>query len=95
MKDCVQESENRYETMKEYRVTKLAKLPEIIRPRYRVIVVDEVANLCDNHPDIEKQLTLLAEKARASGIHLVLSTQRLMPQRLKAVCVVIYHRELR
>ena len=76
LKDCVQESENRYETMKEYRVTKLAKLPEIIRPRYRVIVVDEVANLCDNHPDIEKQLTLLAEKARASGIHLVLSTQR-------------------
>lgn len=76
LQDCVQESENRYEIMKEHRVTKLAQLPESVRPRYRVIVVDEVANLCDNHAYIEKQLTLLAEKARASGIHLVLSTQR-------------------
>ncbi len=76
LQDCVQESENRYELMKEYRVTKLAHLPEAVRPRYRVIVVDEVANLCDNHQGIEAQLTLLAEKARASGIHLVLSTQR-------------------
>lgn len=74
--ESVEESERRYELMSRHRVEKLAQLPESIRPRYRVIVVDELANLLKHHNNIEKQLMMLAEKARASGIHLILSTQR-------------------
>ena len=76
LNDCVKESENRYLLMKEYGVSKLAQLPSKIRPRYRIVVVDEVANLIDNRDGIERLLSHLAEKARASGIHLILSTQR-------------------
>lgn len=74
--DTVAEAENRYLLMKHYGVQKLAQLPEFVRPRYRVIVIDELANLKKQHEGIEAQLIRLAEKARASGIHLILSTQR-------------------
>lgn len=74
--ESVEESERRYTLMSRHGAEKLSQLPDAIRPRYRVIVVDELANLLKQNEDIEKQLIKLAEKARASGIHLVLSTQR-------------------
>ncbi|UOO80704.1 AAA family ATPase [Uruburuella testudinis] len=74
--DSVNESEQRYSLMKQHGVQKISQLPVSVRPRYRVIVVDELANLKKQHDGIEKQLMMLAEKARASGIHLILSTQR-------------------
>lgn len=76
LQDSVTEAENRYQLMKEYGVQKLSELPARIRPPYRVILVDELANLIKQNKHIELQLIMLAEKARASGIHLVLSTQR-------------------
>lgn len=74
--ESVAESEQRYTLMKQHGVQKLSQLPENIRPRYRVIVIDELANLKKQHDGIEKQLIMLAEKARASGIHLIVATQR-------------------
>lgn len=74
--ESVEESERRYELMRQHRVEKLSQLPDSIRPHYRVIVVDEVANLLKQHDGIERQLIMLAEKARAAGIHLILCTQR-------------------
>lgn len=74
--ESVAESENRYSIMRQHNVDKLSKLPDNIRPSYRVIVVDELSNLIAQHEGIEKQLILLAQKARASGIHLILGTQR-------------------
>ncbi|QEY23387.1 FtsK/SpoIIIE domain-containing protein [Neisseria animalis] len=74
--DSVNESEQRYSLMKQYGAQKISQLPLSVRPRYRVIVVDELANLKKQHNGIEKQLMMLAEKARASGIHLILATQR-------------------
>ncbi|MCP2040587.1 S-DNA-T family DNA segregation ATPase FtsK/SpoIIIE [Neisseria sp. HSC-16F19] len=74
--DCVDESEQRYSLMKQHGVQKLAQLPAAVRPRYRVIVIDELANLLSNCPGIGEPLNKLAEKARASGIHLIVSTQR-------------------
>ncbi|WP_274571735.1 FtsK/SpoIIIE domain-containing protein [Neisseria leonii] len=76
LRDSVAESDRRYSLMQQYGVQKLQELPDSVRPRYRVIVVDELANLLKQHNNMEKPLIMLAEKARASGIHLVLSTQR-------------------
>jgi DNA segregation ATPase FtsK/SpoIIIE, S-DNA-T family len=44
---------------------------------YIVLVVDELADLMMNvQSEVEKPLTLLAQKARAIGIHLLVATQR-------------------
>ncbi|MFQ3534637.1 MAG: DNA translocase FtsK, partial [Aggregatilineales bacterium] len=47
------------------------------RMPYLVIIIDELADLMMLAPDeTEKQLTRLAQMARATGIHLIISTQR-------------------
>ncbi|WP_107726782.1 FtsK/SpoIIIE domain-containing protein [Neisseria weaveri] len=74
--DCVDEMEQRYGLINQHGVQKLSQLPEHLRPRYRVIVIDELSNLLSNRPNIADPLNKLAEKARASGIHLIVSTQR-------------------
>ena len=43
---------------------------------YHVVVIDEFYDLLMNYPEAEKPLSILAAKARSTGIHLVLATQR-------------------
>jgi len=51
--------------------------PEARRLPYVVIIVDELADLMMTvQGEVEKPLAILAQKARATGIHLILATQR-------------------
>ena len=43
---------------------------------YIVCIIDEFADLVTVSPEVEKYIRLLAQKARACGIHLILATQR-------------------
>lgn len=44
--------------------------------RYIVVVVEELADLLMQSPELQEPLIRLAQKARATGIHLILATQR-------------------
>jgi S-DNA-T family DNA segregation ATPase FtsK/SpoIIIE len=51
--------------------------PETTALPYVVIIVDELADLMMTvQAEVEKPLAILAQKARATGIHLILATQR-------------------
>ncbi len=76
---CVKEMENRYRLLQangarnidDYNQQANTSLPRI------VIVADEFADMMMSvGNDVENSLVMLAQKARAAGIHLILSTQR-------------------
>ena len=56
---------------------KISDIPASQRPfSFTVVIIDEVADLLMTNPKIAEPLTRLSQKARAVGIHLLLSTQR-------------------
>ncbi|WP_037586530.1 FtsK/SpoIIIE domain-containing protein [Stenoxybacter acetivorans] len=73
--EIVAEMEQRDELRAKYQADKLAKIPAEHRPPYWVIVVDELADLLSIDKNIEDSLIRLAQRARASGIFLLLATQ--------------------
>lgn len=87
--NAVEEMERRYRQFLEVGVTDLEGYSELRRtrvlkgdlhlPNYPaiVIVIDELADLMATAPDdVESYIQRLAQKARATGIHLILATQR-------------------
>ena len=71
MEELCQEMEERYRLIREHGIA-LATFP------YIVLIIDEFADLMQQ--DFDKKLSLalcrLAQKSRAAGIHLIISTQR-------------------
>lgn len=72
--DLVDEMEKRYKYMEKNCLRKIdGQLP------YKVIVLDEFGDLTigsDYGKDIMHNITILAQKARAAGMHIILATQR-------------------
>jgi S-DNA-T family DNA segregation ATPase FtsK/SpoIIIE len=59
-----------YKNIQQYNKNEKEKLP------YIVVVIDELADLIMTNPQVEKSIVLLAQKARACGIHLIIATQK-------------------
>lgn len=78
---AIREMESRYTTFAKARVRNLENFNKKTLPKDRyphiVIVVDELADLMMTAPkEVEEYICRLAQMARATGIHLILATQR-------------------
>jgi S-DNA-T family DNA segregation ATPase FtsK/SpoIIIE len=77
---AIQEMENRYETLLHAGKRDISSYNKERRSElmpYLVIIIDELADLMASHGrDVEAAIVRLAQMARATGIHLVVSTQR-------------------
>lgn len=81
LKWAILEMENRYTEFKEYKVRNIEGYNEMMgfsALPYIVIVIDEMADMMmtTGGAEIESCIVRLAQKARATGIHLLLATQR-------------------
>lgn len=84
LRALVREMERRYEQLKKAGVRNIAsysakaaiEASALDAMPFIVTVIDELADLMMQCPDVEQLIVRLAQKARAVGIHLVVATQR-------------------
>ena len=75
----VSEMERRYELLEEAGARDIISYNKQTKEKipYLAVVIDELADLMQNYPrEIESNIVRIAQKSRAVGIHLIVSTQR-------------------
>lgn len=78
----VNEMERRYELLEDFSARDIASYNKKVpadddRIPYLVVIIDELADLMQSFPrEIEANIVRIAQKSRAVGIHLIVSTQR-------------------
>ena len=77
IEQLAEEMDERYSILEDKKISKISDIKVSQRPfSFVVVIIDEVADLLITNPKIAEPLTRLSQKARAVGIHLLLSTQR-------------------
>ncbi len=86
LKWAANEMERRYTVLQKYRCNQLSsfnKHPDVVsgkidRMSHIIIIIDELADIMQSavKRDIEDKIKVIAAKARAAGIHLIVATQR-------------------
>ncbi len=82
MNKLVAEMERRYQLFEDAGVSKISQYNEYAEEEgleplpIIVVVIDEYADLVENCKDIASPVVKIAAKSRASGIHMIISTQR-------------------
>ncbi len=84
LKWVIREMEDRYKLFQQHSVRNIDGYNRIAREKlnekpmpYLVLIIDELADLMMTAPeDVEKSICRLAQLARATGIHLIVATQR-------------------
>lgn len=83
----VNEMERRFELLKEYKAKKISDYNKVATEKlpYIVFIVDEFADLmlmgtASDRREVENKIVRIAQKARAVGIHMILSTQKPLAQ---------------
>jgi S-DNA-T family DNA segregation ATPase FtsK/SpoIIIE len=84
LKWVIQEMENRYKLFQKHSARNIDGYNRLAREKlgerpmpYLVLIIDELADLMMTAPeDVEKSICRLAQLARATGIHLIVATQR-------------------
>lgn len=81
--EAVEEMERRYGQLREKRVKNVMEFNELVESDQKlsrwVVVIDEYADLMSEQEvrkNVETKVKRIAQKARASGIHLIIGTQR-------------------
>ncbi len=78
----VDEMENRYRAFSQSQVTNIKEYNKLMKKEnketmpYILAILDEYSDLVDRAKDIARPVISLAQKSRACGIHLIISTQR-------------------
>lgn len=91
---CIEEMERRYELLSKAMVRNIEQYNDKIKNReklpYIVVIIDEFANfmLSEHNTQFEKLVCRLCQKARATGIHLIMATQLPTPNIITGIIKV-------
>lgn len=70
-----EEVQRRIELLRQYNVTDINGIPSDSRPKYLVVLMDELAALLDQDKSAETPLIKILQEGRKAGVHIIAATQ--------------------
>ena len=75
LNDAVEIMEKRYAELERTKAKDIYRYTGTMQMHPIVIIIDELADLIQTYPEVEKPIVRIAQKSRACGIHLIIGTQ--------------------